>query len=207
LLLETDILLMNKFSSETNLTVKNGDTMIKKMTLMLLLILFALSACQAPPEVEEPAPLEGEPFALYLVGDSQITGPDIKNYPLDKLPLNVMPILTTADIVSYDWDRHGINLTEDAYFRLLAIFMGGLPSSGIPFAVKAYEQPVYAGAFWTLASSLSFDGVVILQPSDPAGQTLYISLGYPGESNFTGEDPRANPRLKQALEDAGVLVE
>lgn len=182
--------------------------MIKKLTLMLLLILFTLSACQTPAEeVEQQAPLEGEPFALYLVGDSQITGPDIKNYALDKLPLNVMPILTTEDIVSYDWDRHGINLTEDAYFRLLAIFMSGLPSSGVPFAVKAYEQPVYAGAFWTPASSLSFDGVVILQPFDPSGQTLFISLGYPGEDQFTGEDPRANPRLKQALEDAGVLVE
>ncbi len=182
--------------------------MIKKLTLILLLILLVLAACQATPEEEEPpAPLAGEPFALYLVGDSQITGPDLKNYTLDNLPLNVMPILTTDDIVSYDWERHGMNLTEDAYFRLLSIFMSGLPSSGVPFAVKAYEQPVFAGAFWTPASSLSFDGVVILQPFDPSGQTLFITLGYPGESNFTGEDPRSNPRLQQALEDAGVLVE
>ena len=178
--------------------------MIKKTYLLLVLLVLILSACQSPAE-EAPAPLEGEPFAIYLVGDSQITGPDLKNYDLDKIPLNAVPIITTDDLDSYDWDRHGINLTENAYLRLIAMFMGGMPSSGVPFVVQAYEQPVFAGAFWAPYSSLSFDGVVILQPVDPAGQTLYIKLGYPGESYFTGQDPRANPRLQQALEDAGVL--
>ena len=178
--------------------------MMKKIYLALILVLFILSACQAPVE-EEPAPLEGEPFAIYLVGDGQITGPDLKNYDLDKIPLNVEPILTTDELVSYDWERHGLNLTEGAYLKLMTIFMSGMPSSGVPFVLKAYEQPVYAGAFWTPLSSLSFDGVVILQPLDPAGQTLYIELGYPGPDFFTGEDPRANPRLQQALEDAGVM--
>ena len=100
-----------------------------------------------------------------------------------------------------------MNLKEDAYLRLLALFMGGMPSSGVPFVMKAYEQPIYAGAFWTPLSSLSFDGVVILQPLDPAGQTLYIELGYPGPDFFTSEDPRGNPRLLQALEDAGLIRE
>lgn len=181
---------------------------MKKNTiyLILLLIVFTLSACQTPVEEIE-TPLEGEPFAIHLVGDPQITGPDLKNYDLDKLPLNAMPIITTDDLVSYDWSRHGMNLTEDAYLRLVTIFMAGMPSSGVPFAVVAYEQPIYAGAFWTPFSSLSFDGVVILQPMDPAAETLYISLGYPGEDFFTGEDPRAHPRLQQALEDAGVIKE
>lgn len=181
---------------------------MKKNTfyLVLLLIVLTLSACQSPvAEIE--TPLEGEPFAIYLVGDPQITGPDLKNYDLAKLPLNAMPIITTQDLVSYDWARHGMNLTEDAYLRLLAIFVAGLPSSGVPFVVVAYEQPIYAGAFWTPFSSLSFDGLVVLQPLDPAAQTLYISLGYPGEDFFTGEDPRANPRLQQALENAGVIRE
>jgi hypothetical protein len=180
--------------------------MMKKIYLTLIFIAVILSACQTPP-AEEQAPLEGEPFAIHLVGDPQITGPDLKNYPLDELPLDTVPILTTDDVTSYDWERHGLNLTETAYQRLLAIFGGGLPSSGVPFAVVAYEQPVYSGAIWTLASSLSFDGVVILQPIDPIGQTLYITLGYPSEDYFTGEDPRDHPRLQQALEDAGVIVD
>jgi hypothetical protein len=179
--------------------------MIKKITLMLILVLFALSACQKPVEEEVDAPLEGEPFALYLLADPQITGPDIKYYDLDQLPLAEMPIISTENLVSYDWDNHGLNLTQNAYLQLLAILSGGMPSSGVPFVIMVYEQPIYAGAFWTLLSSLSFDGVTILQPSDPAGQTLYITLGYPSADNFTGEDPRGNPRLQQALEDAGIL--
>jgi hypothetical protein len=179
--------------------------MIKKIYLVLILILFVLTACQTPVEEEVDAPLEGEPFALYLLGDPQITGPDIKNYDLDQLPLAAMPIITTENLVSYDWDNHGMNLSPFAYQQLLAIFSGGLPSSGVPFVILAYEEPVYAGAFWSLLSSLSFDGVIILQPSDPADQTLYITLGYPGTGNFSGEDPRSNPRLQQALEDAGKL--
>ena len=178
--------------------------MVKKMTLLLLLVLLALSACQTPVEEVE-APLEGEPFALYLLGDPQITGPDIKNYDLDQLPLAGEALLKTEYLMSYDWDNHGMNLSPFAYQQLLAIFSGGMPSSGVPFVVLAYEQPIYAGAFWTLLSSLSFDGVTILEPLDPAGQTLYITLGYPGADNFTGEDPRGNPRLQQALEDAGKL--
>ena len=178
--------------------------MIKKIYLTLILLLFALSACQTPVEEVE-APLEGEPFALFLLGDPQITGPDIKNYDLDQLPLAAVPLITTENLISYDWDNHGMNLSPYAYQQLLAIFSGGMPSSGVPFVVLAYEEPIYAGAFWTLLSSLSFDGVTILEPLDPAGQTLYITLGYPGADNFTGEDPRGNPRLQQALEDAGIL--
>ena len=178
--------------------------MVKKIFLMLILVLLSLNACQTPVE-EVQAPLEGEPFALYLLGDPQITGPDIKNYDLDKLPLAAVPLITTENLISYDWDNHGLNLGLNAYQQLLAIFSGGLPSSGVPFVIMAYEQPIYAGAFWTLLSSLSFDGVTILEPMDPAGQTLYITLGYPGEEFFTGEDPRDNPRLQQALEDAEIL--
>lgn len=178
--------------------------MVKKIFLMLILVLLTLSACQTPVE-EVAAPLEGEPFALYLLGDPQITGPDINNYDLDMLPMAAVPLITTENLISYDWDNHGMNLSPYAYQQLLAIFSGGMPSSGVPFVIMAYEQPIYAGSFWTLLSSLSFDGVTILEPSDPAGQTLYITLGYPSADNYTGEDPRENPRLLQALEDAGKL--
>lgn len=66
--------------------------MVKKSVLALIVILILLCGCQSQEEVE-PAALEGEPFAIYLVGDSQITSPDLKNYALDKIPLNAVPIL------------------------------------------------------------------------------------------------------------------
>ena len=76
---------------------------------------------------------------------------------------------------------------------------------GIPFVVCVGEQPIYAGAFWTPLSSLSFDGVVIMQPFDTDGTTIRIVLGYPGQDAFTGSDPRADDRVMKALEAAGKL--
>ena len=179
---------------------------LKKTILLLLLILLTLSACQSPAE-EEPAVLEGDPFAIYLIADEQVTGPGAMRSDIEILPLAEQPIITIDDIVSYDWERHGMNLDDEAYFRLLSLFVGGVPSSGVPFVVTSYQQRVFVGAFWAPYSTLSFDGVVLMQPLDPAGQTLYFNLGYPREENFTGEDPRSDPRILQALEEAGVIRE
>lgn len=200
--------------------------MIKKIWISLLLLILVLSGCQMPAEegqmieqdlsveeqatVQEPLieaqiPLGGEAFELYLVADAQITAGDLKNYELVDLPLADIPIIKTEDLVNYDWEFHTFDLTEAAYQKLLIIFAQGLPTTGLPFVIVSHEQRIYAGAFWTLLSSMSFDGVTILQPMDPAGQTMFITLGYPGEDAFSSEDPRGDPRLEQALDAAGLL--
>ena len=180
--------------------------MIKKLCLFLALSLFVLSACQ-PQTTPQPTEMEGEAFEIYLVAEAQMAGSDLQNYELSELPLAEDPILTTEDIAQYNWENHTIDLTTSAYNRMLSIFSRGMPMSGVPFVIVSHGQRIYAGAFWTPASSLSFDGVVILQPVDPTAGTLFINLGYPGRDFFTGEDPRNDPRLKQALENAGVLAE
>ena len=179
--------------------------MLKKTLILAALTVILLSACQADPT--EAPPLEGEAFELYLVADEQMAGPDIKNYELSELPLAAEPIITTENIENYLWDVHAINLKPDFYKQFLAIFSAGMPMSGVPFVILSNNERIYAGAFWSPASSLSFDGVVIMQPFDPSGQPLLISLGYPGDDFFTGEDPRDDPRLLNALEQAGLLYE
>lgn len=179
--------------------------MIKKTFLIISLIVVLLTACQAEP-TQAPAQ-GGEAFELYLVADVQMAGPDLENYELAELPLAEDPIITTDDIDNYLWNVHAINLTQDAYKKILTVFSGGMPMSGLPFVILANGERIYAGAFWSRASSLSFDGVVITQPFDPSGQPLLISLGYPTKEFFTGEDPRDDPRLKSALEQAELLLE
>jgi hypothetical protein len=179
--------------------------MIKKFLILVSIMVILLTACQAEP-TEAPTQ-EGEVFELYLVADQQMTGPDLNNFELSELPLAEEPIISTDDIYNYFWDVHAFNLTPEAYEKLLVIFSGGVPMSGVPFVILSHGERLYAGAFWTPASSLSFDGVVIMQPFDPSGQPLLISLGYPTEDFFTGEDPRSNPRLEQALQQAGLLYE
>jgi hypothetical protein len=176
---------------------------MKKLGFVLLALTLLLTACAE--KAETPAAGNGEAFELYLVADPQMAGPDLVNYDLDELPLAEDPILVTDDLASYDWDFHAINLTDEAYQKMLSIFSGGMPMSGVPFVILSHGERIYAGSFWSPLSSLSFDGVVILQPLDPAAGTLYLTLGYPGAEVYTGQDPRSDPRLESALEEAGII--
>ena len=189
--------------------------MIKKITLLLIGLTLIISACQTqtvnptPTEDEaqttETSSLDPEAFELYLVSDPQIAGPDLPFYDLEDLPLAEEPLISADDFIRYIWDFHSFEVKEELYLQLVALFAQSVPISGMPFVILSHGERIYAGAFWSLASSLHFDGVVIMQPLDPAGGPLFITLGYPDQSWFTGEDPRSDPRLQQALDEAGVL--
>jgi uncharacterized protein YceK len=182
---------------------------IQRWLIVMFVAALLLSGCQSTASTEEASGSgDGEKaFELYLVADEQLSGPDLKNFALSDLPLAEDPILTSDDLVSYIPEYHAMNLTEEAYQKMLAIFSMGMPMSGVPFVIVSKGDRIYAGAFWTPLSSLSVDGVVIMQPMDPSGAALMISLGYPDESVYTGEDPRNDPRLMNALEEAGLIEE
>ncbi|MFW5713708.1 MAG: hypothetical protein ACOCYU_03470 [Brevefilum sp.] len=179
--------------------------MIKKSLIAISLIVVLLTACQTKP-TETPATSD-EAFELYLVADEEMRGPDLKDSKLSELPLVQTPLISTDDVVNYMWDHHVLNITEEAYQKILFIYSAGVPTDGLPFVVMSDGERIYAGAFWPAASSLSFDGVVIPQPFDPANMPLFIALGYPTPEAFTGEDPRDNPRLQNALEREDLLYE
>lgn len=140
-----------------------------------LLVLLGLLA------VCTPRPQE---FAIYLARDAQT------------------PVISLDDIVSYAWDTHEIRLTDAAFARVMAL---QVPMSGLPFVARVDGERVYAGAFWTPLSSMSHDGVTILLLPGSQGPVIRIELGYPGANFFHGNDPRANPQVRKALERAGKL--
>jgi hypothetical protein len=121
---------------------------------------------------------------------------------IDTISIEDVPVITTDDIVSYEKATHSIELTPSAYDRLMQI---GVPVNGRPFVVCLDGKPVYAGAFWVVWSSLSFDGVVILLPALMDSTTVRIDLGYPGPEFFQGKDPRNNKKIFRSLEQAGKL--
>jgi hypothetical protein len=141
-----------------------------------------------------------EGFAIYL------TNPEVRPdqlVMLSHLELAAEPILSSSDIVNYVWATHEITLTAAALERLHAL---SVPTSGKSFAVCVDGAPIYAGAFWVGYSSQSFDGVVIDATLVTAERpVVQIQLGYPGPGFFRGEDPRSDPRIKQALEREGKL--
>lgn len=191
--------------------------MKKKVFFGLIIAVLLLAGCQSQSdetteeteevtEVEEtPIEIEGEAFALFLIADDQLSGADLADYELEDLPLAETPLLTTDDLISYSWEYHSFDLTDEAYTNMLATFSSGMPMSGLPFVIVSQGERIYAGSFWSPSSSNTFDGVVIFQPVDPAGGSFFITLGYPTSDYFTGEDPRSDPALQEALLAVGLI--
>ena len=141
----------------------------------------------------------GEGFALYLLAEEV---PPSEVPPMSHLHLAESPIISTRDIVSYSRASHTMELTPEARKRIQEL---EVPTSGRVFVVAVDCQPMYWGAFWTALSSVSSDGVTILSLPSSNGDSVQLQLGYPSEFYFTGEDPRSNPAIMQALEKAGKL--
>ncbi len=167
----------------------------RQMPAALLLVYLVLVACssrspQALKSTNEPTPTtQATSFAIYLSDQ-----PD-------------QPLVSMADIVAYSPRTHAIRLTPEGYARVAQL---RVPTSGVPFQVRVGSETIYAGAFWPLYSSQSYDGVVIKVPlmsnsANGSDHTMRITLGYPGGEFFHGPDPRSDPRIFRALEQAGKL--
>ncbi len=164
----------------------------------------------APVHTQSPAPTTPSPqrdvaeFSIYLVkGDISLEM--ILEADLDQLELEEMPILSLADVTTYTWETHEMELTPSAYWRLAELQVSTSLLAGLPFVICVGSERVYGGAFWTSYSSAVFGGIVIdVYPAEKY-QPVRIQLGYPSEEWFTGEDLRSDPRIFQSLEEAAKL--
>jgi hypothetical protein len=147
------------------------------------------------------SPNREEGFAIYLT-EGDIAPEDISS--LLGVKITDKPIIGAGDIVAYNMQTHEMKLTAEAFARLKAL---QVPVYGTSFIVCAGRQPVYQGAFWTPVSSISYNGVTIWKPYDvDTKPVIALSLGYPGASFYSGEDPRNNARLMFVLERDGKLI-
>ena len=166
---------------------------ITALTGLLLLAPFLLTGCVTAKNTQEG-------LAIYLTKNS--ISPD-KMEMLSHIETTENPAIGQDDIVSYIWETHTIHLKQAVFNKLEDM---QIPTTGVSFVVCVDEAPIYWGAFWAGYSSQSFDGVTIqLKPSMAGENRVQITTGYPGGSFFKGEDPRANPLIKEALEKAGKL--
>jgi len=160
------------------------------------LLLAAVAVCSCLP----PA---ADSFAIYLPAD-RLSVAEMAQAELADIELQDEPILSVSDIISYTRATHEIELTASVYDKIQRL---EVPVSGLPFVVCTGRKAVYWGAFWTLASSVSFEGFVILQhPRESERRVIRIDFGYPSPGlPLDSEDPRADDRLMNALERAGKL--
>jgi hypothetical protein len=139
-------------------------------------------------------------FGIYLLSDPvdrRITAKGKGD--LSRIRLAESPLISAADIVSYDFADHSIRLRSEKLARIPRP-----PVEGTPFVVVADGQGIYLGVFTTCVSSMSFAVPSIMvnrrplvtnQPPD----VLVIERAYPQPSFGVGPDPRGDQRIKTAL--------
>jgi hypothetical protein len=149
------------------------------------------------------APDEPVGWAIRLLEGDMATA-DFMAAGLDELALQDRPLLDGDDLVRYDPATHQMELTPAAFRRLRDTYPLPVDVDGIPFVVTVGEEPIYRGALWTPLSSLSFDGVVIMQPMVDEPPVIGLALGYPGP-DFATDDPRDDGRVIDALGAAGKI--
>ena len=141
-----------------------------------------------------------EGFAIYLTKGDVSPG---QMPALSHVDIAEQPVIAVNDVVTYEARTHEITLTTDAYERISRL---EVPVGGKSFLVCVDRKPVYWGAFWTPLSSVSFDGVTILQPpGSQDAKVVKLELGYPSPSFYGGQDPRPNAEVLKSLEQAGKL--
>lgn len=164
-----------------------------RVLLTILCIIIILSSCSVS---------KGEGFNIYLTKD------DVHPSQMEVLShVNIAeePIISAENIISYDAQSHELTLTDTAYKRIVQL---NVPTTGKSFLVCIDKEPQYWGAFWTLLSSQSFNGVTIIQPllNTQENKVIKIGLGYPNESFHQGDDPRKSKAVIAALDRANKLI-
>jgi hypothetical protein len=117
-----------------------------------------------------------------------------------EIPLAEEPIVSEDDVLSYDWATHTLKLRDSIWFKIREPGMHGLP-----FVMVVDNESVYVGAFWSPLSSISTHVPVILWDTERKAKEMTINWAYPTSDFGHGSDPRANERLKKALDELSKL--
>lgn len=150
-------------------------------------------------------------YGLTLIGVAALSS--VVGSPAKRLPVSLrwfepnshQRLFTVDDVVRFDWDRQRFELSRDAAISLLML----PPALDREFVVADDYGEIYRGQMVSSESSKTYAGPVIQVDAPALGlqPPLYaLSSGYPGKTDRK-PDPRFDPRLRLALEAAGVLGE
>jgi len=73
------------------------------------------------------------------------------------------------------------------------------------FVVKIHGSEIYHGKFWSLASSASYEGIVIVDVLGVFGERLQIQAGYPSPSADEKPDLRDHIKILSYFKEHGLL--
>jgi len=122
-------------------------------------------------------------------------------------------VVSDRDIAAYVGATHEIELNESGLAKWKSYTADGrwYRPEGLSqkeFAVKIGAKEIYRGRFWSGWSSMSCQGVVILEmalPREGALGTIQIQYGYPGALDDGAGDPRSHPEILEFFAGKGIL--
>ena len=164
-------------------------TSVRKLSSLLIIILFSilvsLSACISNGEVK---------FGIYLVENGEL-------------------VLSEHHIEKYHWDTHTIILNDEGIekwnsfitYKDIPKLADTLYNKDFILRVKGNE--IYNGKFYSMLSSSSYDGVVILDAImklDGERNNIRINFGYGPHIDYE-DDPRNSLDVFDCLKETGLI--
>ncbi len=160
-----------------------------KKFLPALVSLFIIAGCNT----SSPTPEQNAKLAVYLSDTNEV-------------------VFSEDDIVSYNDTTNTFTFTEDGVkkiqsYQSTSTIQGGLYQK--PFTVKIGDETIYTGKFWTGLSSLSEEGIVMLDTFtvSPENNTLTVVGGYPERTTVTDEEKEQidDPRITEHFQKLNKL--
>jgi hypothetical protein len=84
---------------------------------------------------------------MTLVDDPMMAVSDLGDLVFEDLILADETLISTEDILFYDWDNHALLVTKESYQRLIEAVGGSVPGKGEPFVLVAKGGRIFASAF------------------------------------------------------------
>ncbi len=114
------------------------------------------------------------------------------------------PFIKYSDLLYYNKKNYTFKLSKSAADLLeksqFSIY-------GVGFALKANDEILYTGYFWSSLSSASCDWIVI-DPISIVNRKMKVKIGYPNSSFARGvEDKRNNKTLLDIFKRDGKLID
>lgn len=127
------------------------------------------------------------------------------SHDLGKIDIADTPLITDADIVSYNWQKHAFALTDAGFNKLPTGQEVGV--YGKPFVVVADGKRCYLGAFWIGIYSISHPNPIIDVTYMPENRIVTIQRAYPSAKFARGDDPRSDKRILKVLTELKKLIQ
>ncbi|MFC2038578.1 hypothetical protein ACFLUG_02265 [Chloroflexota bacterium] len=182
-----------------------------KFTAHLLPVIFTaallLSSCALTddnPQSGDHSDLKGSVLGIYLADTDELVLSDkhIKSYHRDtviyeggdfehSIKLNAAGIVRWNSFLTYE----GVPKLNDTLYKK-------------DFIIKINNEEMYRGKFYSMVSSSSYKGVVILDALvklDENNNRLLILSGYGGINDHPAKDARNNPAIMDFLKKQGLL--